>query len=94
RVDGGMAASNYTMQFLADITGAIVERPAVLETTAVGVAWLAGQRCGLYPNLEDFAAGWNCNNLFEPKMPDDHRLSKIAGWKDAVSRTLSSRQAP
>jgi glycerol kinase len=91
RVDGGMAASNYTMQFLADITGAIVERPAVLETTAVGVAWLAGQRCGLYPNLEDFAAGWNCNNLFEPKMPDDHRLSKIAGWKDAVSRTLSSR---
>jgi glycerol kinase len=58
RVDGGMSASDYTMQFLADITGAPVDRPTVLETTALGAAWLAGMRAGIYPGTEGFAANW------------------------------------
>ena len=91
RVDGGMTASDYTMQFLADITNATVERPETLETTALGAAWLAGQRCGLYPKREDFAAGWACETRFSPKMDATDRAKKLTGWKDAVSRTLSDR---
>ena len=58
RVDGGMSASDWTMQFLADILGAPVDRPAWLETTAMGAACLAGMQAGLYPDLDSFAAGW------------------------------------
>ena len=90
RVDGGMSASDWTMQFLSDILGAEVDRPEVLETTALGVAWLAGQRAGIYPGMEDFAKGWALDRRFSPAMEDDVRTSRYAGWKDAVRRTLSS----
>jgi glycerol kinase len=89
RVDGGMSASDWTMQFLADIIGAQVDRPEVLETTALGAAWLAGMQAGIYPNQAEFAGNWALDRRFEPKMVDDERSQKYAGWKDAVRRTLS-----
>ncbi len=91
RADGGMAASDWTMQFLADITGAPVDRPRVLETTAMGVAWLAGMRAGICPDSAGFADSWRAEHRFQPTMPDDERERRYAGWKDAVSRTLSIR---
>ena len=69
RVDGGMSASDWTMQFLADILAAPVDRPAYLETTALGAAYLAGMAAGLYPDAETFAAGWSAERRFEPAMP-------------------------
>jgi glycerol kinase len=89
RVDGGMSASDWTMQFLADILGAPVDRPAVLETTALGAAWLAGMRAGVYPDAEGFARTWALDRTFEPVMDEATREARYAGWKDAVGRTLS-----
>lgn len=89
RVDGGMVASNYTMQFLADILNAPVDRPAVLETTALGAAYLAGLFIGLLPPPEETANSWKRDIRFTPSLDDDIRDRKYAGWKDAISRTLS-----
>jgi glycerol kinase len=89
RVDGGMSASDWTMQFLADILGAPVHRPDVLETTALGVAWLAGMQAGVYPDRDGFAATWALEREFVPEMGSDRRDARYAGWKDAVARTLS-----
>ena len=91
RVDGGMAASDVTMQFLADILAAPVDRPAVMETTAVGAAYLAGLAAGVCPGLADFAARWTCERRFTPQMDAATRERKWAGWRDAVARTLSAR---
>lgn len=91
RVDGGMTASDWTMQFLSDILGAPVDRPQVLETTAVGAAWIAGQRAGIYPDQAGFAASWALDKTFSPQMEDATRTARYAGWKDAVARTLSDR---
>lgn len=89
RVDGGMTASDWTMQFLSDIIGAPVDRPEVLESTATGAAWLAGMRAGVYPGMEDFAKSWARDRQFEPAMEDATRDAKYAGWKKAVDATLS-----
>lgn len=89
RVDGGMTASDWTMQFLSDIIGAPVDRPEVLESTATGAAWLAGMRAGVYPSMEDFAKSWARDRQFEPAMDRDTRDAKYAGWKKAVDATLS-----
>lgn len=89
RVDGGMVASNYTMQFLADILSAPVDRPQVLETTAIGAAYLAGLREGIYPQPEEFAASWKRDKRFSPMLAEDIRARKYDGWKDAVRRTLT-----
>jgi glycerol kinase len=89
RVDGGMAASDFTMQFLADMLAAPVDRPAVMETTALGAAYLAGHAAGLCPGLEDFAARWKCERRFVPQMDGASRDRKWRGWQDAVARTLS-----
>jgi glycerol kinase len=89
RVDGGMSASDWSMQFLSDIIGAPVDRPTVLETTALGVAWLAGMRAGVYPDQEGFAANWALDRRFEPAMDATQRERRYAGWKDAVRRTLT-----
>ncbi len=88
RVDGGMVASDFTMQRLADILDAPVDRPKVLETTALGAAFLAGLQSGLCDGPEAFAKSWACDRRFEPAMPADERERKYAGWKDAVRRTL------
>ncbi len=89
RVDGGMSASDWTMQFLADILGAKVHRPRVLETTALGAAWLAGMQAGLYPDRDGFAETWALEREFEPVMAEETREARYAGWKDAVARTFS-----
>jgi glycerol kinase len=89
RVDGGMSASDWSMQFLSDIIGAAVDRPKVLETTALGVAWLAGMRAGVYPDQVGFAANWALDRRFEPQMDEDARTRRYAGWQDAIGRTLS-----
>ncbi len=91
RVDGGMAASDWAMQFLADITGAPVDRPAVLETTALGAAWLAGMRAGVYPDQAGFADTWAVDRHFAVAMEAAEREEKYAGWKDAVARTLTRK---
>ena len=92
RVDGGMVASDWTMQRLADILGSQVDRPVVKETTALGAAYLAGLSAGVYPDPERFADLWRLENRFTPSMSAAVRDRKVAGWRDAVGRTLSMRQ--
>ena len=89
RVDGGMSASDWSMQFLSDIIGAPVDRPKVLETTALGAAWLAGMKAGIYPDQAGFAKEWALDRRFEPQMDEATRARRYAGWKDAVKRTLT-----
>ena len=91
RVDGGLTASDWTMQFLADILAAPVDRPVIMETTALGAAYLAGRKAGLCPDLSGFAATWRLDRRFEPLMDVRTRRTKWAGWQDAVRRTLSYR---
>jgi glycerol kinase len=91
RVDGGMVASDWTMQRLADILAAPVDRPVILETTALGAAWLAGSKAGVWPDAAAFAQSWARDCRFEPKMDEATRRALVAGWQDAVSRTLSKR---
>ena len=93
RVDGGMVASDWTMQRLADLLGAAVDRPMVLETTALGAAWLAGRQSGVWPDEAGFAASWRLEHRFVPGMADPQRQAKLAGWRDAVRRTLTEGAA-
>ena len=90
RVDGGMTASDWTMQFLSDIIGAPVDRPQVLETTALGAAWLAGSRAGVCPGQEEFARTWALERTFEPAMDAATRDSRYAAWKRAVQATMAA----
>lgn len=90
RVDGGMVASDWTMQCLADMLNAPVDRPQVLETTALGAAWLAGYKAGVWPDQDGFAKTWKLDRQFSPAMADEERETRIAGWRDAVRRTLSA----
>jgi glycerol kinase len=89
RVDGGMAASDWTMQRLADILDAPVDRPTVLETTALGAAYLAGLQSGFYPEPEKFAECWALDRRFSPQLSAPERERLLASWHDAVRRTLS-----
>ncbi|BCG88153.1 glycerol kinase [Mesorhizobium sp. 113-3-9] len=89
RVDGGMVASDWTMQRLADILDAPVDRPTILETTALGAAWLAGSKAGVWPKAKEFAKSWALERRFKPEMDNSMRSAKLAGWRDAVRRTLS-----
>ena len=91
RVDGGMTASDPGMQFLADILASPVDRPVVMETTALGAAYLAGRAAGLCPDLDGFAAQWRLDRRFEPRLAASERERKYSGWKDAVRRTLTAR---
>jgi len=67
-----------------------VDRPVILETTALGAAWLAGSRAGIWPGMAEFAASWACDKRFEPEMDEAERARKIKGWNAAVRRTLSA----
>jgi glycerol kinase len=89
RVDGGMSASNWAMQFLSDIIAAPVDRPVIQETTALGVAWLAGMYAGLYPDQDEFAASWVRETQFTPTMDPNLRAAKYESWQKAVQATLS-----
>ena len=97
RVDGGMSASDWTMQFLADILAAPVDRPSYLETTAVGAAYLAGMAAGLYPDPETFAASWSGERRFEPAMAAAERrpeIPRLAGCGGAHPVAAVTGQAP
>lgn len=89
RVDGGMSASDSAMQFLADIIGAPVDRPRILETTALGAAWLAGHHAGICPKPEEFARDWALDKRFDPAMDEAERQQRYARWTRAVEATLS-----
>jgi glycerol kinase len=89
RVDGGMAASDWTMQCLADFLAAPVDRPKILETTAVGAAYLAGLQSGLLPEPSAFAKAWKREKRFAPKMDAITRGKKYAGWKESVRKLLA-----
>ena len=84
-----MTASDWAMQFLADILGAPVDRPEVLETTALGAAWLAGMKAGVYPDRDGFAQMWALERRFEPSMDESQRNTRYARWKRAVHATMS-----
>jgi len=90
RVDGGMAASDWTMQFTADILPATVERPASVETTAWGAAYVAGLTRGLYPGREEIAAQWRPDRRFIPQMADAEREERYGGWRRAVAGVLAA----
>ncbi len=90
RVDGGMVASDWTMQRLADTLAAPVDRPKVLETTALGAAYLAGLKVGFYPEPAEFAKRWSLDRRFVPALGEPERARKYAGWQDAVRRTLTA----
>ena len=89
RVDGGMTASDWTMQCLADILNAPVDRPKVLETTAVGAAYLAGLKVGLMPGPATFARAWKRDKRFTPRLDAKTREARYAGWKNAVRKLLA-----
>ncbi len=89
RVDGGMAANDWAMQFLSDILGAPVDRPALTETTALGAAYLAGLQAGLCPAPQDFAQTWALERRFTPQMPQADRDAKYHRWSAAVAATMA-----
>jgi glycerol kinase len=86
RVDGGMAANDWFCQFLADLLDARVERPAELETTALGAAFLAGLATGIWQHRTTLAAQWRAAQVFAPRMAPARRSALIAGWRTAVAR--------
>lgn len=88
RVDGGMVASSWMLQCLADILAAPIDRPKMLETTALGAAYLAGMHAGVYGDPEAFATAWASEKRFVPEMDSETRARKIDGWRTAVRRTL------
>ncbi|MBO1327702.1 glycerol kinase GlpK [Acetobacter suratthaniensis] len=93
RVDGGMSANDWYCQFLADMLQAKVERPRNVETTAMGAGFLAGMATGIWESEETVATEWARGSLFEPKMEQQQRRTMIAGWHEAVKRTLSTYPA-
>jgi len=90
RVDGGMTASDWTMQRLADLLDAPVDRPAIQETTALGAAYLAGLQAGVYPEPQRFADSWRLERRFKPNMNAAERERKLRGWACAVKGVLAS----
>ena len=86
RVDGGMVANNWFLQFLADILGVPVERPVNVESTALGAAYLAGLCAGIFDSTASVAAMWRSDRVFEPAMPNERRDNLLSGWSDAVRR--------
>lgn len=89
RVDGGMARNDFVLQNLADLLGCRVDRPKVTETTALGVAWLAGLQCGLYDSLAEISEHWQLEKSFTPQRDKAWRDERYRLWQDAVNRTRS-----
>lgn len=90
RVDGGMVASDWTMQRLSDLLDAPVDRPVIKETTALGAAYLAGLAAGVYPEPQRFADSWRLETRFAPAMDATTRGRKLAGWRAAVKGVLAT----
>ncbi len=94
RVDGGMVANEWLMQFLADILDMPVERPSSGETTALGAAYLAGLQTGVFGSLDDIQARWQCAARYEPALAADERGRLLGGWDNAVSRVRNASPTP
>jgi glycerol kinase len=94
RVDGGMVASDWTMQRLADLLAVPVDRPEIMETTALGAAYLAGLAAGVYPGLDRFADHWRLERRFHPAMDRMTRAHRLDGWRDAVLRLTNKPAGP
>jgi len=93
RVDGGMVANNFLMQFQSDILGKPVDRPKVAETTALGAAYLAGLSVGFWKDEQDVAQNWQLDRRFEPHMNEPERQKLYRGWERAVERSRSWEEA-
>lgn len=89
RVDGGMVANDWVLQRLADITGCHIQRPAVIETTALGAAYLAGLQCGIYSSMDELAQRWRVDHEATPQMDATSRTRRLEGWHRAVRATQS-----
>jgi len=89
RVDGGAAANDLLMQFQADILGVPVVRPKVLETTALGAAYLAGLYTDVWKSREEIAAQWQMERRFEPRMARGEAAALLGRWHEAVRRSLA-----
>jgi glycerol kinase len=90
RVDGGMTANDWFLQFLADLLNVPVERPKVTETTALGAAYLAGLQFGLYASLDAIKQYWQRDGVFTPQIAKSQREELLKGWRRAVARVLES----
>ena len=90
RVDGGMVANDWFLQFLADMLNIPVERPENVESTVLGAAYLAGLQSGVFGSVAEIAALWSRESVFEPKMDAAHCASLYAGWQDAVQRVRTN----
>ena len=84
KVDGGASANGFLCQFLADITGTVVERPRCIESTALGAAHMAGLEAGFWDGTDDLKGIWSLDRRFVPSMPEAVREEKLRGWKDAL----------
>ena len=90
RVDGGACANDLLMQMQADLLGLPVQRPATIETTALGAAYLAGLQTGVYQSTDELNHLWRLSQSFEPRMSRDQAESKMAAWARAVRQTLAT----
>jgi glycerol kinase len=90
RVDGGMAANNWLLQFMADMSDVSVQRPACIETSALGAAYLAGLQIGIYSSLQEISDLWVMNAEFKPHLQVKQREALYAGWNDAVGRIVNT----
>ena len=88
KVDGGACQNNFLMQFQADIMNCEVKRPAITETTALGVAYLAGLAVGYWESKEEIAKRWHAQQHFTPQMAQTMREQNCAGWKKAVEKAM------
>jgi glycerol kinase len=91
-VDGGASNNNFLMQFQADISHKVVVRPSVVETTALGAAYLAGLTVGYWKGIDDIKQNGSASVNFLPTMPSDDRQNRLNGWKEAVEKTMYGEQ--
>ena len=89
KVDGGASRNNLMMQFQSDILGTDVVRPVVTETTALGASYLAGLAVGFWGSIDELKAQWKAERIFTPSAKPESVTAAVAGWKEAISRTLS-----
>jgi glycerol kinase len=89
RVDGGMVANSWMVQFLADILDLPVDRPKIMETTALGAAYLAGMQAGILGSLDDLPGKWQLDTRFQPQTTEERRTHLLSGWHDSVRRVIS-----
>ena len=88
KVDGGMVKNNWLMQFLADVIKIRVYRPQFEETTAIGVAFLAGLQIGIFNSLKDISNKWRLGKRYFPRIKNSHRLRLLKGWSQTIRKTL------